>query len=91
MKDWNIPESISQLFDNVPEQYWIKDSEYSGDNIFAMGLFVESVGIPSDMIEEDYGTQIVLFNGERRIVIDSGGLGDFHLHGFDVTMHETQP
>lgn len=34
------------------------------------------------------GTQVTLFDGETRIVIDSGGLGDFHLHGYDVTILE---
>lgn len=36
--------------------------------------------------ECDDGTQVTLFNGKRRIVIDSGGLGDFPLHGYDVTV-----
>lgn len=29
---------------------------------------------------------VTLFDGKRRIVIDSGGLGDFHLHGYNVTV-----
>lgn len=56
-----------------------------------MGLFLDYVGVPVEMVDEDYGTQVTLNNGLRRIVIDSGGLGDFHLHGFEVSMAEEQP
>lgn len=39
------------------------------------------------MIVEDYGTQIVVEKDGKKLVIDSGGLGDFHLHGFDVSCY----
>lgn len=82
---YDIPESVDELFANGEENYSITDPEQSGDNVFAMRLFLECVGVPDDMVESDYGTQVTLFNGKRRLVVDSGGLGDFHLHGFQVT------
>lgn len=51
-----------------------------------MQLFLELVEVPEEMIECDDGTQVTLFDGTTRLVIDSGGLGDFHLHGYDVTV-----
>lgn len=83
---YNIPESVEELFSNGNHSYSITDPEQSGDNIFSMNLFLDYVGVPSEMIELDDGTQVTLFDGDRRIVIDAGGLGDFHLHGYDVTI-----
>ena len=54
--------------------------------IFSMNLFLKCVDVPSEMIECHDGTQVTLFDGKTRIVIDSGGLGDFHLHGYEVTV-----
>jgi len=85
MSDWNIPGSVSELFANGSASYSICDPGYPGDNVYGMRLFLDSVGVPSDMIELDDGTQVTLFDGQKRLVIDSGGLGDFHRHGFDVT------
>ena len=83
---YEIPESVEELFNNGERSYSITDPEQSGDNIFAMNLFLECVGVPAEMVECDDGTQVTLNAGKRRIVIDSGGLGDFHLHGYDVTV-----
>jgi hypothetical protein len=88
MSDWNIPASVSELFSNGECSYHIKDREQEGDNIFSMNLFLDCVGVPEDMIECHDGTQVTLFDGETRIVIDSGGLGDFYSHGYDVTALE---
>jgi len=90
MSEYNIPSDTKELFENGESQYNITDRDQSGDNIFAMTLFLESVGVPDNMIEVDDGTQVVLFDGEKRIVIDSGGLGDFHLHGYDVSIPESE-
>jgi len=86
---YDIPESVKELFANGESSYSITDPYQSGDNIFAMNLFLECVGVPDEMIVIDDGTQVTLKNGDKRIVIDSGGLGDFHLHGFDVTVLDT--
>jgi len=86
--EYNIPESVEELFENVPARYHIFDRDQPGDNIFSMNLFLDCVGVPVEMVEEDDGTQVTLNNGTKRIVIDSGGLGDFHLHGYEVSEWE---
>jgi hypothetical protein len=88
MTDYCIPENTSELFANGDKSYHIKDRDQAGDNIFAMNLFLECVGVPSEIVECHDGTQVTLFDGRTRMVIDSGGLGDFHLHGYDVTILE---
>lgn len=86
MTDYDIPESVAELFANGERSYHIIDVDQAGDNVFAMRLFLECVGVPAEMVECDDGTQITLFDGTTRIVIDCRGLGDFHLHGYDVTV-----
>ena len=86
MTEYDIPDNVQQLFANGERSYCIKDYDQQGDNIFAMRLFMECVGVPAEMVERDDGTQVTLFDGETRLIIDSGGLGDFHLHGYDVTV-----
>jgi hypothetical protein len=88
MTDYCIPENTAELFANGDRSYHIKDRDQAGDNIFAMNLFLECVGVPSEIVEYHDGTQVTLFDGSTRVVIDSGGLGDFHLHGYDVTILE---
>jgi len=90
MRDYDIPGSASELFANGERSYHIIDPDQVGDNTFAMRLFVEQVGIPASMIETDDGTQVTLSDGNTRIVIDSGGLGDFDRHGYDVTLAKDQ-
>ena len=88
--EYDVPDDVTELFANGESQYSICDREQSGDNIFAMGLFVEIVDIPDEMIIEDEGTQIIISDGNKTLCIDSGGLGDFHLHGYDVTVVEAE-
>jgi len=83
MSEWNIPKDVNELFENGERNYSICDKDYSGDNIYAMNLFLETVDVPSEMVEEDLGTRV---DGKKRLCIDSGGLGDFHLHGYDVSI-----
>ncbi len=85
---YRIPGDVDELFANGEAQYQICDPDHPGDNLFAMELFLESVDVPEQFIEEDDGTQVVLSNGSARLCIDSYGLGDFHLHGYDVTVME---
>jgi hypothetical protein len=89
MTEYFIPNNATELFENGESSYWIIDRDQVGDNIFAMNLFLQCVDVPDLMVEEHYGTQVVLFDGKTRIVIDSGGLGDFDRHGYDVTVLKT--
>ena len=44
--------------------------------------------ISTGNIETDDGTQVVIVHPDfdHKLVIDSGGLGDFYSHGYDVTL-----
>lgn len=86
MSDYQIPSDYGELFANGEAYYSIEDKDQSGDNIFAMKLFLEVVGVPESFVEFDEGTRVILFDGETRIQIDSEGLGDFNSHGFSVTL-----
>ncbi|WP_373894423.1 hypothetical protein [Virgibacillus sp. CBA3643] len=94
---YEIPDSAEELFSEVEENegstsYRIINYCYdmSMDNNESLQHFVDTVDISSDYIEEDLGTQITLKhpNYNKRIVIDSGGLGDFFSHGFDCYWEE---
>lgn len=85
MTVWDIPADTDELFANGSANYSICDRGYPGDNVYGMRLFLESVGVPPEMIELDDGTQVTLSGGQKRLVVDCGGLGDFHKHGFCVT------
>ncbi|MCA1029328.1 hypothetical protein LCM23_25275 [Cytobacillus kochii] len=94
---YEIPETVEQLFDEVENNggvYSYRIIDYTDgmnmDNNESLRYFIECVGITSDLIEEDYGSQITLVhpNYKQCIVIDSGGLGDFYSHGFDCSTTE---
>lgn len=89
MSEYSVPGDVAELFANGEDSYEIRDPEQSGDNIFAMTLFCEVVGIPEDMIVTDDGTQIIVTDGNKTLCIDSCGLGDFHLHGYSVSEIES--
>jgi len=82
---WDIPENVDELFKNIPASYSITDPDLSGDNIYAMQLFLDNVEGLEDLIIEFEGTQIICKKDDKTICIDSGGLGDFYLHGFEVS------
>lgn len=85
---YEIPSSLKELFENGATSYKIIDYKIGDlDNIEAMKLFIESVGIPSENIVIDDGTQAFISypNYDYLVVIDSGGLGDFYSHGFDIS------
>lgn len=86
MTHWNIPDNVEELFANLEARYSLTDPEYPGDNNYGMFLFIQNVEGLMECITEDYGTQILVKRGNITLQIDCGGLGDFHLHGFDVTV-----
>ncbi len=91
IKTYEVPSSIKELFENKEASYRIIDYTIQEmDNIESMCYFLEYVGIPAENIEEDSGTQVILKHPEfdYKLVIDSGGLGDFYSHGYDVSIFE---
>ena len=92
---YEIPNSITQMFDEFAKgetSYRIinENDNMSMDNNQSMQHFIEWVGIPSEKIEDDEGTQIVVSHEDYnfKIVIDAGGLGDFYSHGFEMSRYE---
>ena len=86
-EEWNIPVDYDALIADGDTQYSIRGVE-TADNMESMRRFLDAVGVPSDKIELDYGTQVVIEHpdAEKVIVIDSRGLGDFFDSGFAVTI-----
>jgi hypothetical protein len=92
---YEIPNSISQMFYDFTQgerSYRIinQNDNMGMDNNQSMQHFAECVGIPTENIENDEGTQIVVSHEDYnfKIVIDAGGLGDFYSHGFDMSRYE---
>jgi hypothetical protein len=91
--EYNIPKTVEELFENKEMSYSIIDYTIDEmDNIESMVYFLDSItGLTDEMIEEDNGTQVILKhpNYKYKLCIDSGGLGDFFSHGYDVSVLET--
>ena len=88
---YELPSSIKELFEECDTSYRIIDYTIEDmDNIESMNYFLDILDINGDLIEEDYGTQVVLKHPDYdyKIVIDSGGLGDFYSHRYDVSLYE---
>jgi len=87
---YEIPHDIDELFENGERSYRIinYNENMDMDNNQSMIHFMGCVGIHSDNVIYDYGTQIILTHSdyENKLCIDSGGLGDFYSHGFDVSI-----
>jgi hypothetical protein len=92
MATYEIPNNVKELFEQGENSYRIIDyaPDMSMDNKQSMGYFLDCIGAKQDNIEEDEGTQIVLMHPDfgMKYVVDSGGLGDFFSHGFDVSLYE---
>ena len=87
---YEIPNSVKEMFEQGENSYRIIDySIQEMDNIQSMQYFIEHIGATSDNIEVDDGTQVVIIHPDfgHKLVIDSGGLGDFYSHGYDVTLY----
>lgn len=89
---YEVPEMVKQMFSDAPTSYRIIDysDNMEMDNIQSMQYFLNYIEFPSEDILEDYGTQVILQHPDFdfKICIDSGGLGDFFSHGFDVNIYE---
>jgi len=85
---YEIPEDLDKLFFNAETEYRIIDYGLAEmDNFASMAFFCNLVGITDEDIEMNDGTQIIVkhINYPQLLVIDAGGLGDFHSHSFTVT------
>ena len=86
---FEILNSIKEMFEQGENSYRIIDySRQEMDNIQSMQHFIDCIGATSDNIETDDGTQVVIIHPDfdYKLVIDSGGMGDFYSHGYDVTL-----
>lgn len=90
MEKYEVPGSINELFSNKEDSYLIIDHSVELDNVEAMRLFLETVGIESNYIFSDEGTQVDLVHPDWDfgLTIDSYGGGDFFTHRFDVSFTE---
>lgn len=87
---YEIPESVKDLFEKGETSYRIIDYTIQDmNNIESMTYFLECIGATVDNIETDDGTQVVLkhLDYKEKYVIDSGGLGDFYSHGYNVSLY----
>ena len=84
----DIPISIEELFSNGCQNYYLTDYGLPPmDNIESMEYFLGRVGASIDNIDVDDGTYIVLSHPdyEYALEIQSGGMGDFNTHIWQVT------
>lgn len=84
---YETPQTVKELFEQGENNYRIINYDYEMDNIQSMTHFIECIGATDYNIETDDGTQMILIhpNFDFKLQIDSGGLGDFYSHGFEVT------
>lgn len=94
---YEVPNSVTELFDDVEKgagfaSYRIIDYTEGKEmnNSESLAFFAEITGIPVEYVLEDEGTQLTLEHPDfkQKVVIDSGGLGDFHSHSFECTWLE---
>ena len=91
MATYEIPDSITDLFEQGENSYRVIDYETPGmDNIESLGYFLDQVGVSNKDIYESESTQVVLTHPDFdfMLVVDSGGLGDFYSHRYDVSLYE---
>ena len=91
MAIYEIPNSVQDMFEQGETSYRIVDYTIQEmDNNQSMQYFLDCIGATDDNIEIDDGTQVVVKhpNFDYKLVIDSGGLGDFYSHGYDVSLLE---
>ena len=90
MKIYEVPATVKELFEEKEAEYKIVDylPEMEMDNNQSMAFFLDYIGAVSDNIIEDSGTQVIIQHEDfdYKLQIDSGGLGDFFSHRFEVSM-----
>lgn len=92
MVKYEIPGSTKEIFENKEASYSIIDYTpgMDMDNIQSMKLFLDLVGVTEEELFFDSDTQVILQHPDYdfKLTIDSGGLGDFFSHGYDVSLYE---
>lgn len=91
MAIYEIPNSVQHMFEQGETSYRIVDYTIQEmDNNQSMQFFLDCIGATDDNIDVDDGTQVVIKHPdfEHKLVIDSGGLGDFYSHRYDVTLFD---
>ena len=89
MTNYYTPDSVRDMFERGEETYKIIDYTIpSMDNIQSMLFFLDYVGIKDDDIDSFDDTQVILKHPDFdfKLVIDSGGFGDFYSHRYDVSL-----
>lgn len=87
MPIYEIPDFVKMLFEQGENCYRIIDYSFEMDNIEAMQYFLDCIGATDENIELNDGTQVIIIHPDfdYKLVIDSGGLGDFFSHVYHVT------
>jgi len=92
MSIYELPDSIDELFANQETEYRIIDYNQSMemDNIESMAFLLDHLDIKDENLELNDGTQVILYHSDykEKLVIDSGGLGDFFSHKFEVSLYK---
>ena len=85
MTEHDIPASVEELFELGECSYSIVGYDREMDNIESLAYFLDEIGA-GPWVCEDWGTQVRLVHQgfTYELVIDSGGLGDFYSHRYDV-------
>lgn len=94
MAIYEIPNSVQHMFEQGETSYRIVDYTIQEmDNNQSMQFFLDCIGATDDNIDVDDGTQVVIKHPDfdHKLVIDSGGLGDFYSHGYAVTLLDVVP
>lgn len=89
---YEIPDDVKTMFDEFVEGidfYRIINYEdgMDMDNNQSMQHFLECISVADDNIVDDAGTQVIIQHKDYdfKLVIDSGGLGDFFSHKYEVS------
>lgn len=91
MAIYEIPNDVLDMFKQGENSYRIIDYTIKDmDNIESMEFFLECIGANDSNIDSCFGTQVIMKHPDfdYKLVIDSGGLGDFFSHGYDVKIME---
>ena len=82
----DLPNSLTELFQQKENDYRIIDYSNEMDNIQSTEAFIEHINIHSENIIYDAGTQLVLHHPDFDYLLKMDASGDFFSHSFTITM-----